>query len=39
MTLSLPDKITLSILASLGVIAALYAAEIELARQAIEGRV
>ena len=37
--LSLSDKIALAMLASLGVLAALYAWEIELARQALEGAV
>ena len=39
MRLSLSDKIVLSMLASLGVLAALYAWEIELARQALERAV
>ncbi len=37
--LSLTDKIALATLASLGVLAVLYAWEIELARQALEGAV
>ena len=37
--LSFTDKIALAMLASLGVLASLYAWEIELARQALEGAV
>ena len=38
-TLSFTDKIALAMLASLGVLAVLYAWEIELAKQALEGAV